>query len=63
MKDKKWIALFQFEDREFLQKNLNQFIRDHEDCDVDVWTDSGHWYAQIMYRYQNKFNDDDKKHV
>jgi hypothetical protein len=50
----KWVALFQFEDRSFLQDNLNQFIRDHKNCEVRVWTDNHMWYAQVMYEYKDR---------
>lgn len=56
---KKWIALFQFEDRAFLQDNLNQFIGNHDECEVNTWTDNGLWYAQVMYQYKVRTNDND----
>lgn len=57
-KIKKWIALFEFEDRAFLQDNLNGFIDKHENCEVNTWTDNDLWYAQIMYEYKARSNDD-----
>lgn len=49
-----WIALFQFEDRAFLQDNLNQFYRDYDIEETKVWTESGQWYASVIYKYKER---------
>lgn len=51
-KQKQWIRLFQHRSRSDLEENLNGFIRDHENCEINVWTDSdGWWCASVRYNF------------
>lgn len=48
---KKWIRLFSLNDRAWLEQSLNEFIRDHEDCEINVWIHEGIWCAQVRYSF------------
>ena len=52
-----WIALFQFEDRYFLQENLNIYYRDYIVEETRVWTESGFWFASVIYKYKEENKD------
>lgn len=46
----RWHRLFQLNDREWLEQNLNEFSRDYPDSFVErVWTDNDIWYAHVSY--------------
>lgn len=49
---KKWIRLFCYLDRARLEEELNRFINEYHECDIQVWTDKyGSWLAQVRYCY------------
>lgn len=48
---KKWIRLFQINERSHLEENLNRFINEYSDCEISVWTENGLWFAFVRYSY------------
>lgn len=49
MSSKRWVRLFQINDRSFLEEQLNRFINQYPDSEIKVWTENGIWYAQANY--------------
>ncbi len=48
---KQWIRLFQLNDRAWLERNLNEFIRDYDVTEIKVWNDQNLWCALVRYSY------------
>jgi hypothetical protein len=53
MENKKWIRLFQMNDRSILEEQLNRFINEYEDVTIKVWTEQGMWYSEVRYFYKS----------
>lgn len=49
--EKKWIRLFQINERNFLEQQLNQFINENDVESIDVWTENDLWFAKVVYRF------------
>ena len=46
---KRWIRLFQINERSFLEEQLNRFVNEYPDSDIRVWTENGMWFAHASY--------------
>lgn len=52
IREQVWICLFEIIERDHLQDLLNQFIRDHDVININVWHDpDGLWCASVHYKY------------
>lgn len=47
----RWIRLFHLNTREWLEENLNLFLKEYPDCEIRVWNNEHGWYAQCFYSY------------
>ncbi len=48
---KKFIRLFQNNERSNLEENLNRFINQYDDVEIRTWTDNGLWRAEVRYSF------------
>lgn len=52
---RKWIRLFQINDRSHLEQNLNKLIMCFEDLEIlGIWTENGLWFASVRSSFMEQ---------